>query len=203
MSIPTLTGTTLFGYLLGCLGTGYYLVRYVTGSDVRDHGSGGTGATNAARVLGRSGFIGVFVLDCMKGVIAVLVAKFVGAGSIGMALASIAAVLGHLFPIQLQFRGGKGGSTALGALLVLVPLVAITSLIVSAVFAAFTRKTTLSGVATFLLMPFFGLAIGYSGWEMAGLVGVTILLLIGHRTHLRALSALIMRRVPPVGGSAA
>lgn len=198
-SLAVTVGIALLAYLMGGLDAGYYLVRYRTGSDIRDQGSGGTGARNAGRVLGRSGFLAVMFLDCIKGALAVLAATWLAAGTAAMAIAAFAAVVGHIAPIQLQFKGGKGASTALGALLVLVPKVAIMSLVISVVLYGISRKPVASGVATFMLMPAFGWAFGYSSWQMAGLVGVTVLLVVSHRSHLPAVVRMFRRTVPAVG----
>lgn len=185
----------VIAYLLGCLDTGYYLVRYRTGQDVRDLGSGGTGAKNVGRVLGRTGFVVVFIADCLKGGAALWVASLLGAGQAGIAIATIAVVLGHIFPVQLQFRGGKGASTALGALLVLVPLVAVATLLSSLVLYLLSRKPAASGVAAFALMPVFTWAFDYSSLVFLTVIGVTALLLFTHRVHLPETAGMFRR--PP------
>lgn len=202
MSSLGITGATVIvAYLLGCLDAGYYLVRYRTGRDIREHGSGGTGARNVGRVLGRAGFIVVFVVDCLKGGAAVLAAGFVGSGPAGMAGAALAAVIGHVFPIQLHFRGGKGASTALGALLILAPRVAVASLLISAALYLISRKAIASGIATFALMPALAWTFGYTSWELAGVTGVTVLLLVTHRDHLPEVTSLLRRTRPVIGES--
>lgn len=198
-SLGLTVGTVLVAYLLGCLDAGYYLVRYRTGRDIREHGSGGTGARNAGRVLGRNGFIIVFVVDCLKGAGAVLAASLLGTGLAGMALAAIAAVIGHVFPVQLHFKGGKGASTALGALLMLTPLVAIASLLISAALYLISRRPIASGVATFILMPALAWAFGYAGWALGGATGVTVLLLVTHRQHLPEVTGMLRRTTPAIG----
>src|SRR5215217_2822424 len=109
-------------YFLGGVSAGYWLVRVRTGADVRTQGSGATGATNAARLLGRNGFALVLALDAAKGAIAVLVARLLGFVD-GWEFAAAAAVIaGHVWPVQLGFRGGRGLGPLLGAWLVLAPL---------------------------------------------------------------------------------
>ena len=104
----------LFAYALGCLNAGYYLLRWRDGRDIRQLGSGNAGARNAGRVLGRGGFALVFALDAAKGLLAVLAARWLSHDA--AALCALAAVLGHAYPIQLGWRGGKGVATAIGAL---------------------------------------------------------------------------------------
>src|SRR5262245_25796362 len=115
-----ITGSlVLLSYALGCFSTGYYLVRWRTGTDIRTLGTGSAGARNAGRVLGRAGFILVFAGDALKGALAVWLAKQAGLPPWGVAAALVAVVLGHLFPLQLGGRGGKGAATAFGGVCVL------------------------------------------------------------------------------------
>ncbi len=201
-SLGAMVAAAVFAYLMGCLQGGYYLVRFRTGHDIREQGSGGTGARNAGRVLGRSGFLTVFIIDCLKGVAALWLASALGTGRIGMAVAAIAVVLGHIFPVQLHFRGGKGASSALGALLVLAPVVAITSLLVSAALYLISRKAVASGVATFALMPAFAFVFGRSTSDLIAVTAITALLLATHRSSLAEIAGMFRRRKPVTGESA-
>ena len=106
------TGCALGAYLLGCLATGYYLVRARTGRDIREIDSGSTGARNVGRVLGKTGF-GLTVLgDFGKGALAVWGARHWTHDHQLAALAMLAVVAGHIWPAQLRFRGGKGVATS-------------------------------------------------------------------------------------------
>src|SRR5512133_1696727 len=138
-------GVAAGAYLLGCANAGYYIVRGRTGTDIRTHGSGNAGARNVGRVLGRTGFAIVFALDALKGAAAVWAAGLLVPTHWAMVVAAIAVVIGHVLPIQLQFKGGKGVSTAFGALLVLTPLVAIGGLLLAAVFVLLSRQEVPSG----------------------------------------------------------
>src|SRR5258705_8208298 len=123
----TKAATVILGsYLLGCLATGYYLVRWRTGQNLRVLGSGSTGGTNAGRVLGRPGLIITGLVDIFKGVAAVAAARYFRLDAWAVALAAAAVVAGHVFPFQLGFHGGRGLGTALGALLLIdYPLVTV------------------------------------------------------------------------------
>lgn len=112
-----LAAVVLASYLLGGICAGYYLVRWSRGLDVRRTGSGSAGARNVGRLLGAPGFFATLALDAAKGAVAVLGAGRVATGPWPPALALLAVVLGHVFPAQLQGRGGKGVATALGGLL--------------------------------------------------------------------------------------
>jgi acyl phosphate:glycerol-3-phosphate acyltransferase len=107
------------GYALGCLSTGYYLVRFRTGQDIRILYSGTAGSTNAGRILGKSGYFITLIGDACKAAIALGAARYFGASQWGMAAVSVAIVVGHIWPVQLKFRGGKGLAPALGVISVL------------------------------------------------------------------------------------
>ncbi len=106
--------TTLGSYLLGGLCAGYYLVRLAARRDIRAAGSGSAGARNVGRLLGAPGFLGTLLLDAAKGAVAVLAAAHFVAGAWPPALALLAVVAGHIWPLQLGLRGGKGVATAIG-----------------------------------------------------------------------------------------
>src|ERR1051326_2441788 len=110
-------------YLLGSIPFGYLLYRLQQGGDVRDTGSGNIGATNVLRSAGMAAGFSTLVLDAAKGYLAVALAALItGTDRRLMSLAAVAAVMGHIFPAFLKFRGGKGVATGLGAFLALAAL---------------------------------------------------------------------------------
>jgi glycerol-3-phosphate acyltransferase PlsY len=110
-------------YLIGGIPFGYFLVRWTTGRDVRDEGSGNIGATNVLRTTGKAAGIATLVLDALKGMAAVWIASRLTGGSVTwMSLAGLAVMLGHSFPIFLKFQGGKAVATFTGAFLYLTPV---------------------------------------------------------------------------------
>jgi glycerol-3-phosphate acyltransferase PlsY len=106
-------------YAVGCVATGYYLTRLRTARDIRQIGSGSSGATNVARVLGWQGFVITLAADAAKGALVVLLTRLCALDSWTVWLAVLAAVAGHVWPVHLGFKGGKGVATYLGALVVL------------------------------------------------------------------------------------
>jgi len=150
----------LIAYLLGGIPFGLLIPRLFGVADIRQHGSGNIGATNATRVLGFRRAIWVYLGDIAKGVAAVLIARY-SVGRFGvdglsvdlfLVLCALAAVLGHLFPIYLRFKGGKGVNTALGTMLALLPIEALIAFGVFAVVVLTTRYVSLGsmlGVAAF------------------------------------------------------
>jgi glycerol-3-phosphate acyltransferase PlsY len=152
----------ILSYLIGSIPFGYILVRFFQGRDVRESGSGNIGATNVARSSPALGVV-TLLLDAGKGslavVVAVLISRTLGAGYsvhnavVLAALAALVAVLGHMFPVWLKFKGGKGVATGLGSFAVIAPK---TTLIMIGLFAitlfAF-RLVSLSSVISVLLFP--------------------------------------------------
>lgn len=173
------------GYTLGCVSGGYYLVRWKTGSDIRAQGSGGTGATNAGRQLGRSGFVVTVLFDGLKGTLAAALAWALALGGLGMFWSIAAAVAGHIWPAPLRFRGGKGVATFLGGLLVAD---AVLLLWLGAVFGPIWlvwRRFSFSGLLALVLLP--GVA-WYRGAEPAttAVLGLSVaLILVAHRVNIR------------------
>ena len=147
----------LLAYLLGSIPFGYLIVRVGGGGDVRRTGSGGTGATNVTRRAGKWAGVLTLVLDASKGAAAVLVARALLADGPGVnwwvAASALAAVAGHVFPVWLGFRGGKGVATGLGVFLVLAPLAVLCSLLVFVVIVWATRYVSLGSIAAAALIP--------------------------------------------------
>ncbi len=178
------TSCALGAYLLGGVATGYYLVRARAGRDIRDFGSGSTGARNVGRLLGRSGF-GLTVLgDFGKGALAVgSTLAWIHDYHLA-ALAMLAVVAGHIWPVTLRFRGGKGVATSLGALLVFDYRLALTF---AALFLAgfiLTRKSTLPGMFAFACLPLAGWWFDPDGRMAMLIVVLSAMILFAHRKNL-------------------
>jgi glycerol-3-phosphate acyltransferase PlsY len=184
MPVDELLAITV-AYLLGSVPVGYLLVRLRTGRDLRQSGSGSTGASNAARLLGRPGFAVVFVLDLLKGSAAVLLASSFADARWAAAGAGIAAVAGHLWPIWLGFRGGKGLATGFGACLVVSPLVAALALVTLGVLLPVLRPSLVALVVALMLAPVSALVLDREA--AIGVLIMALLVLTGHRTNIRAL----------------
>ena len=185
-------------YLLGCFSTGYYLLRLRTGQDVRALGSGSTGGTNVGRLLGKSGFALTMAGDALKGALAVGYGVYAGLAPWMLAVVTLAVVAGHIFPIQLGFRGGKGLATALGALLVLdyrLPLIALPLI---AVAWRLSRQMTFSLVGGVLLVPLVALLLGHGPAAALGLALVAALLLVAHRPNIQAAVGRLRNRSRPM-----
>ena len=148
----------LASYLLGSIPFGYLIVNATTGSDVRQTGSGGTGATNVSRTAGKGAGILTLVLDALKGAAAVLLAEFL-LGSIDHAAwwigaCGVVAMLGHIFPVWLRFRGGKGVATGVGVFVILVPLAVLIAGVLFVVIVWTTRFVSLGSMLSAVAIPF-------------------------------------------------
>ena len=158
--------TTVFAcYLLGCFTAGYYWVRWRTGQDIRQEGSGNVGARNAGRILGATAFAATLLLDLGKGALAV--------------------VVGHIWPMQLRFHGGKGIATSLGVLLAYDSvLLAILAAVFLPLFAL-SRNFTSSGLLAFALSPLLVFLCGLENMEVVATSLLAIVILISHRKNIR------------------
>lgn len=158
-------------YLLGSIPFGYLIVRATKGADVRATGSGGTGATNVSRRAGKTAGVVTLLLDALKGVAAVAIAKvvlglpFFGEGTLAgpalenaywwVAAAAIAVIMGHIFPVWLRFRGGKGVATGVGVFLVLTPLGVVLAGVIFVLFVWRTRYVSLGSILAAVSIPLF------------------------------------------------
>ncbi|MFO0271277.1 MAG: glycerol-3-phosphate acyltransferase [Gemmatimonadota bacterium] len=180
------------GYAVGALSAAYYVVRAARGTDIRALHSGNAGATNAGRVLGRRGFVLVFALDCLKGAVAVWLPRLVEAPPEVCGVAALMVVAGHVWPPQLHFRGGKGIATAIGAVPVATPWLALHLLLVAAATVLATRRPHLAGLAAVVALVPVARGLGLPGGLTATLVALVLVILWAHRRDLSA--ALPVRR---------
>ena len=149
-------------YLLGSVPTGYLLVRFFLHRDIRSSGSGNIGATNVLRSGGKGLGAATFLLDMLKGCSAVYLGGFLGALLLpgtpmrsAQALAALIAVLGHIFPVWLSFKGGKGVATGFGVFLVSAPWAALAAIGVFALVLAISRYVSLASILGAACFPVF------------------------------------------------
>ncbi len=138
--------TTALSYLLGSIPFSYVVARVFGIEDIRKIGSGNVGATNVMRAAGRLPGLAALVLDASKGAAAVAVASSFDTTGLLPALASVSVVLGHIFPIWLGFRGGKGVATGAGALVPVSPLASLGAVIVFLLVLLLTRYVSLASM---------------------------------------------------------
>jgi acyl phosphate:glycerol-3-phosphate acyltransferase len=173
----------LAGYVVGCLTTGYYLGRLRLGTDIREMGSGSVGARNAGRIMGVPGFFFTLVGDFTKGVVVVWAVRRYWEDPRLTGLAVLAVVLGHIFPMQLGFRGGKGVSTAFGALAVYDFRLALAFFVLCGLFALFGRVTP-AGLVAFALLPVAAKMLDREPLEIIIVSVLAGMILFAHRKNL-------------------
>jgi glycerol-3-phosphate acyltransferase PlsY len=179
-------GSCIFfaAYILGCFTTGYYLVRWRTGKDIRDVGSGNVGARNVGRTLGRLGFLVTLIGDCGKGAFAVWAARNFAHHDLMPAVAMLGVVAGHVWPAQLRFRGGKGVATSLGALFIYDYRLAVAFLLFFTIALVILRKWVLPGLFAFAMLPFAGLYFDRDPATVFMICLLSGMVLIAHRQNL-------------------
>lgn len=178
------------GYLLGSIPFGVILTRLFGAGDLRQIGSGSTGATNVLRT-GRKGLAAATVLlDGAKGAVAVLLARHFAPelGDAGAMAAGAAAVIGHCYPVWLKFRGGKGVATLLGLYLALAWPIGVVFAVVWLAIVAVWRISSLGGMAGVAAAPVAALAFGYPVYAI-GLAGLAMIALWRHRANIARLRA--------------
>jgi acyl phosphate:glycerol-3-phosphate acyltransferase len=184
-------GIVVLAYLLGSLSFAVIVSRAMRLDDPRSYGSGNPGATNVLRSGNKTAAILTLLLDALKGVVAVLAARALaprlGLVDTTIALAGVAAFLGHLYPVFFRFQGGKGVATAAGVLLALNPWLGLASLGTWLVVAFATRYSSLAALVTAVLAPVYA-------WMLAGSLGVvalvavmSVLLVWRHRSNIAKL----------------
>ena len=177
------------GYLLGSFPSGYLAGRWCAGVDIRQLGSGSTGATNVLRQVGKGPALVVFVVDVFKGSAAVILARaLLGSGAYGwLVAAGLAALAGHIWPIWLGWKGGKAVATGFGMLLGLVPAVGLACLGVFLTSLAVSRIVSISSVLAAAALPLLMAAAG-APWAYLGLGFVAAVMVIWrHRSNLARL----------------
>jgi glycerol-3-phosphate acyltransferase PlsY len=184
-------------YLLGSIPTGYLLVRIFLHEDIRAVGSGNIGATNVLRSGGKGLGAATFLLDMLKGCFAVWVGGMLGAALIPaaplrsvQALAALCAVLGHMFPIWLKLRGGKGVATGFGVFLVAAPLAALAAIsvfIVVLLLSRFVSLASILGAAAFPAFAYFLVHGDKPVFYVAVQCTVALLIILKHHQNIRRL----------------
>jgi acyl phosphate:glycerol-3-phosphate acyltransferase len=147
---PSLLARTVLvavGYLIGSVPSGYVVARLGGVADIRRVGSGNIGATNVLRTLGWKYGLVVLGLDAAKGVLGVLLMRWAGGGRVGETMGGLSAMVGHLWPCTLRFKGGRGVATGLGLMAVLEPLAAVVGAVVFVAVVASTRYVSLGSMS--------------------------------------------------------
>jgi glycerol-3-phosphate acyltransferase PlsY len=186
-SLPALSIAFGLGYLLGSIPFGLLLTRLAGLGDVRQIGSGNIGATNVLRT-GRKGLAAAtLLLDAAKGAVAVVIVRH-WLGELPAMLAGLGALLGHVFPIWLKFKGGKGVATFLGVLFAIAWKIGAIFAVLWLIVAGVIRISSLAAIVATILAPVVSWTLGYGEFAVvAALMGIIILL--KHRGNIRRILA--------------
>ena len=189
-------------YLIGSLPSGYLAGKWFAGIDLRETGSGSTGATNVLRHVGKGPALAVFIIDVGKGAAAVLIAKALSLGETLQVAAGLTALIGHIWPVWLRWKGGKAVATGLGMLLGLSWPVGLASLGIFLTSITFSRIVSLSSITAAFCLPFliFLSSIGNTFNPMFFLVGILAMIMILWR-HRSNIQRLIKGTEPKIGKS--
>ena len=190
----------IVAYLLGSIPTGYITGRYLKGIDIREYGSGSTGATNILRTIGRTAAIAVLAIDMLKGAISLLIVNLVyylapteilpaSWHSWLITAAALGAIIGHSKSIWLNFTGGKSVATTLGVLLVMNPLIALGSIVTFGVMLAISRIVSLSSISGAIAINLLAIFLSQPSPYIifTGLAGIYVI--IRHKTNIQRLMA--------------
>ncbi len=178
----------ILGYLLGSLSSAILLAKLMNFPDPRTQGSGNAGTTNVVRSVGKKE--GAFVLagDVIKGLLAVLIAKLLGVSGIALGFVAVAVVVGHIFPVFFNFKGGKGVAPAIGVLLGLSFWVGILVVIAWIAVAAIFRYASLASIVAVATAPIFLLAFVFSMYAFPVFL-ITVLIIWKHMDNINRLRA--------------
>jgi len=196
MNAPTLLLALIVGYLAGSVPFGVIITRLAGLGDIRTVGSGNIGATNVLRT-GRKGLAAAtLLLDGAKGLIVALIAQRFSADA--ALAAAIGAVIGHIFPVWLKFKGGKGVATAIGVYLALSYLMGIAAILTWLVAAGISRRSSVGGMVSMLAGPIVAAVVLKD--DTLAIVTALIALLVVAR-HADNIRRLIAGTEPKIGGS--
>lgn len=191
MEIIDIIAVLIGAYLLGSIPSAVWIGKAFYGVDVRQHGSGNAGTTNVMRVLGKKAALPVFIIDGLKGYLAVALAGWSGLEAespewlyLKMALC-LTAVVGHMFPIFAGFKGGKGVATLVGAMFGFSVGGILLCLATFVVLVAYTKYVSVGSMVGGLLLPFYSALCGQSDWRLMVFFGVvSALIFYTHRSNI-------------------
>lgn len=181
-----MTLAIIIAYLIGSVPFAFLLSRR-SATDLRTFGSGNLGAANVLRASGVRAGVLVALLDVAKGAASVAVAMRLGAGGAAPAAAGFAAIIGHIYPVWLKFKGGKGVATACGVFAVLTPLAVPPSLLVFLVAVWATKYISLGSILASMALPSIAYATGASAATLVSAVAAAAIIIFRHRGNVTRL----------------
>lgn len=187
----------LLGYLIGSIPFSFLVARWSGVKDVREVGSGNVGATNVMRSAGKAPGLLALVLDASKGAVTVVLARILAPSEAAVCLAGLCAVIGHLFPVWMGFRGGKGVATGAGLFIPLAPsALGVSVLAFTATLAAF-RYVSLASMVASLSLPLAAYLLGATPSVALAALAASAMVVAKHHSNLRRL---VRGKEPRLGG---
>jgi len=188
-------GVVLGAYLIGSIPFALLTARRWSAVDLRRIGSGNVGAANVMRASGITAGVLAALLDIMKGAVSVLVAERLTAAPAAPAMAGFAAIVGHVYPIWLRFRGGKGVATACGVFAVLAPMALLPALAVFVAAVSLTKYISLGSMLASVVLPPLAYAAGSPLPDVLAAIGAAGIIVLRHRSNLARLRSGTERRI--------
>jgi glycerol-3-phosphate acyltransferase PlsY len=180
----------LIGYAFGCIQSAFMIGKFVGKVDIREQGSGNAGASNVTSTLGVKYGVIVGLIDILKGVFAVLIVKWIYPDSPDLAfLSGLMAIVGHIFPFYMRFRGGKGVATLIGMMLGMDWKLGLLFILLVAVPALITDYIVAGSFTVFIALPIVAYAQGYPLWLLVFSLALTILCFYLHRANIQRILA--------------
>ena len=173
-------------YLVGAIPFGLLFAFWLTGKDPRQHGSGNIGATNVVRTGGKAVGLMTLIADIAKGAAPVALALYF-TDEMTVALAAMAAFLGHLFPVYLRFKGGKGVATMFGVILPWQPWLALAAFVIWALVFGLSRYVSLASIIAGLSLPLFAWQLDASGLCIVVMALLALLMIVRHGSNIQRL----------------
>ena len=187
----------IIAYLIGSINFSVILSKKMAGFDVREKGSGNAGTTNMLRSVGKKAAAITLVCDVLKGVVAILIAMFIGKtvqgsnGALLVQVAGIAVILGHTFPVFFKFKGGKGVATSLGVLIMSNWQIGLICLVFALILIALTQMVSVGSIAAAILYPVLTLFIPQNyivpGNYLIYSIILAIFIVFNHRENVKRL----------------
>jgi len=185
----------LTGYLLGSIPFALIMARRWSATDLRHSGSGNLGAANVLRTSGVRAGVLVALLDMLKGAVSVILAERLSPSAAAPAVAGFAAIVGHIYPVWLRFRGGKGVATACGVFSILTPLAVPPALAVFIAAVWITKYISLGSVLASIVLPPLAYVAGGQVPAVAAAVAAASIIVFRHRSNVARLRAGTERRL--------